>query len=98
MLNKQEIKELLTNKKYGKIINIFRNEYTNMIFNFAKNNHININDMEVEELIVIISEEFPHLEGYMVTLAGILSSPDMNVGEHLNTMINNYDLIKNALT
>lgn len=98
MLQKQEIMELLKNKEYEKIIHIFRKEYTEMIFEFAKKNNINTNDMEVEELIVIISESFPRLEGYMVTLSNLLTSPDLNIGEHLNSMLNNYDSIKDVLT
>ncbi|MDO4282703.1 MAG: hypothetical protein Q4D02_03625 [Clostridia bacterium] len=99
MLNKQEIKELLKNKKYDKIVHIFRTEYTNMVFEFAKKNNIELNEnTEVEELILIISQDFPELEGYMMTLSNLLTSPDMNLGDHLNHMINNYDTIKEALT
>lgn len=99
MLNKQEITELLKQKNYNKIIHIFRREYTDMLINFIKKNNIELNeDAEVEEMILIISDEFPNLEGYMDILSNILTSPEMNIGEHLNYMLNNYELTKNVLT
>lgn len=99
MLNKIELKNLLRNKEYVKIIQIFKAEYTNMILDFAKKNNITItNETEIEDLILEISEKFPHLEGYMDTLSIIFFSPDMNIGDNIDYMLSNYESIKRVLT
>ena len=99
MLNKTEIKNLLRNGEYNKIISIFKTEYTEMIINFSKKNNMNIpKDAEIEEIIMEITELYPGLEGYMNTLSNILFSPDMNIAEHIDFMLSNYNSIISALT
>lgn len=99
MLNKEELKNLLRNKEYLKIIQIFKNEYTNILLEFSKKNNITIsNETEIEELIMEISEKFPNLEGYMDTLSIIFFSPDMYIGDNIDYMLSNYESIKRVLT
>lgn len=95
MLNIVEIKSLLRNGKYDKIISIFKAEYTEMLLNFSNKNNIDISeDTEIEEIIMQIIELYPNLEGHMNTLSNILFSSDMNIGEHIDFMLSNYKSIK----
>lgn len=99
MLNIVEIKSLLRNGKYDKIISIFKAEYTEMLLNFSNKNNIDISeDTEIEEIIMQIIELYPNLEGHMNTLSNILFSSDMNIGEHIDFMLSNYKSIKAVLT
>lgn len=99
MLNIVEIKSLLRNGKYDKIISIFKTEYTEMLLNFSNKNNIDISeDTEIEEIIMQIIELYPNLEGHMNTLSNILFSSDMNIGEHIDFMLSNYKSIKAVLT
>lgn len=99
MLNITELKKLLKNKEYIKLIQIFKKEYIDLILDFAKKNNITItNDTEIEEIIMEISEKFPHLEGYMDTITSILFSDDINIGDNIDLLLSNYESIKRVLT
>lgn len=99
MIEKEIIKDLLVKKEYIKIINIFRDDYKQLLMQFAKKHEINLSDkMEIEELILLISNDFPLLEGDLSILSSYLFDPDLTNIERIDQMMQHYNILKSKLT
>ncbi len=99
MIDKEKIKLLFREKKYKEISYIFKNEYKEMLFKFAENNNIHIDDYtEVEDLLFLIPNKYPNLEGCIDLISFYMYSEETPIIDNLDYMISNYNKVKHMLT
>lgn len=99
MLSKDIIMDLYKRKQYVDIANIFAKEYEELVFNFAKEKGIYIDeDTIVEELIAQIICEFPNLEDICDKIMDILYNEEIHIIKNIDDMVSNYNMIKKALS
>lgn len=99
MIEKEIIKDLLVKKEYIKIINAFKDDYKQLLIQFSEKHHLILSDdIEIEDLILLISSDFPLLEGELSILSSYLFNPDLTNIDRIDQMMEHYNTLKSKLT
>lgn len=100
MLIKEDIKKMLKQEQYRKILFLFKKECKKMMFNYVKEkNLLDIDEStDISDLLLLISEEDSKLNGCIGIITTILYDENKSVFEKLNYILDNYDYIKIKLT
>jgi len=99
MIEKEIIKDLLIKKEYIEVINAFKDDYKQILIQFAKNHNITLSDdIEIEDLILLISSDFPLLEGDLSILSSYLFDPNLTNIDRIDQMMQHYNRLKSKLT
>ena len=98
MLNKEKIKEMFQKEQYEDILYVFKKEYKQMIVDYAKRNEIEVDEeTDVEDLLVLIPQKDPNLNGCMSIITTILYAEDKTIFENLDDMLSDYNHVKKLL-
>ena len=95
MLCKEEIKKMLKEKDYPQVYYKLKNEYVQIVFDFAKDHEIE--EDNINKLLFKIANEYPEMSSYCSMIERFLFSYDDDLIDRLDDMISYYNVIKTNL-
>lgn len=99
MLSKEHLMSLLKDGEYSKIVDYFSNEYKEILENFLTKNSIEITDDDsMIDLMYKVEVNFPKHTGLMMLISMSLYNEDITIGDRIEKMIDNYNIVKERLT
>lgn len=96
MLCKEEIKKMLSEKDYPQVYYELKNEYVQIVFNFAKDHEIE--EDNINKLLFVIANEYPKMSSYCSMIEHFLFCYDDDLIDRLDDMISYYNVIKTNFT
>lgn len=99
MLNKDLVMNLLRNSEYSKIVDYFSDEYRNILEEFLIKNNVKIsNEDSMIDVMYKVEVNFPKHSALMMLISVMLFNEDMAIGDRIEKLIDNYNIIKEKLT
>jgi hypothetical protein len=99
MLIKSIVMDLLRGGEYSKIVNYFTDEYRCILENFLTKNKIEVSDKDTMiDIMYKVEINFPQHSGLMMLISMSLFNEDMTIGDRIERLIDNYDIVVKRLT
>jgi hypothetical protein len=99
MLNKQTVMDMLQNKEYSKIVDYFSIEYKNVLEDFLKRNNVSVAEEDTMiDVMYKVEINFPKHSSLMMLISIALFNEDITIGDRIEKLIDNYNILKERLT
>jgi len=99
MLSKDLVMGFLKDKEYSKIVDYFSDEYKSILEDFLIKNKIEVSDKETMiDVMYKVETNFPQHSGLMMLISISLFNEDMTIGDRIEKLIDNYDIVTKRLT
>jgi len=99
MLSKVLVMDLLKNGEYAKIVEYFSNEYREILEIFLIKNNIEVSEENsMIDVMYKVEINFPKYSGLMMLISRALFNEDITIGDRIEKLIDNYNIIKEKLT